>query len=138
MLGVLFSRYVLSHYHSRESGWYSGCPVPCSKIKSNIMKQNSPKIVVCMDGTHGFSLSWSVIDWWRGSKNFIFCLGTAYDISSMESIVNYFVVFVDRISMPPKIFFSLNLNLELWHLYKYLLPSAKGLSVYFMKFVFLH
>jgi len=37
--------------------------------------------------------------------NFIFCLGTAYDISSMESIVSYFVVFVDRKSMPPKIFF---------------------------------
>ena len=37
--------------------------------------------------------------------NFIFCLGTAYDISSMESIVTYFVVFVDRKSMPPKIFF---------------------------------
>ena len=37
--------------------------------------------------------------------NFIFCLGTAYDISSMESIVSYFVVFIDRKSMPPKIFF---------------------------------
>jgi len=69
--------------------------------------------------------------------NFIFCLGTAYDISSMESIVNYFVVFIDRKSMPPKIFFSLNLNLELWHLYKSLLPSAKGLSIYFMQFLFL-
>jgi len=43
--------------------------------------------------------------------NFIFCLGTAYDISSMESIVSYFVVFVDRKSMPPKIFFSLNFKL---------------------------
>src|SRR6266566_8197857 len=37
--------------------------------------------------------------------NFIFCLGTAYDISSMESIVSYFVIFVDRKSMPPKIYF---------------------------------
>ena len=45
--------------------------------------------------------------------NFIFCLGTAYDVSSMESIVNYFVVFIDRKSMPPKILFSLNLNFEL-------------------------
>ena len=49
--------------------------------------------------------------------NFIFYLGTAYDISSMESIVSYFVVFVDRKGMPPKIFFSLNLSFELWHLY---------------------
>ena len=39
--------------------------------------------------------------------NFIFCLGTAYDISSMESIGNYSVVFVDRKSMPLKMFLSL-------------------------------
>ena len=68
---------------------------------------------------------------------FTLCLGTAYDISSIESIVNFFVVFVDRKGMPLKIFFSLNLNLELWHLYKSLLPSAKGLSIYFMQFLFL-
>ena len=37
--------------------------------------------------------------------NFIFRLGTVYDISSTESIVSYFVVFVDRKGMPPKIFF---------------------------------
>ena len=68
--------------------------------------------------------------------NFIFCLATAYDVSSMESIVHYFVVFVDRKGMPLKIFLSLNLNFELWHLYKSLLPSAKGLSIYFMQFLF--
>ena len=37
--------------------------------------------------------------------NFIFCLGTAYDVSSMESIENYSAVFVDRKGMPPKIIF---------------------------------
>ena len=67
--------------------------------------------------------------------NFTLCLRTTYDISSMESIVNYFVVFVDRKGMPPKIFlFSLNLIFELWHLYNSLLPFAKGLSIYFMQF----
>ena len=44
--------------------------------------------------------------------NFIFYLGTAYDISSMESIGNYSIVFVDRKSMPPKknlsLFFTLS------------------------------
>ena len=55
----------------------------------------------------------------------------------MESIVNYFVIFVDRKGMPLKIFFSLNLNFELWDLYKSLLPSAKGLSIYFMQILFL-
>ena len=34
--------------------------------------------------------------------NFIFCLGTAYDISSMESVGNYSVVFVDGKNMPLK------------------------------------
>ena len=37
--------------------------------------------------------------------NFIFYLGTAYDISSMESVGNYSVVFVDGKSMPPKLFY---------------------------------
>ena len=37
--------------------------------------------------------------------NFNFCLGTAYDISSMESVGNYSVVFIDGKSMPPKIFY---------------------------------
>ena len=60
--------------------------------------------------------------------NFIFCLGTAYDVSSMESVGNYSVVLVDGKSMHPKIFLSLNLSFELWHLYKSLLPFAKGLS----------
>ena len=34
--------------------------------------------------------------------NFIFYLGTAYDISSMESVGNYLVVFVDGKRMPLK------------------------------------
>lgn len=36
--------------------------------------------------------------------------------------------FVGGKSTPPKIILSLNLSFELWHLYKSLLPSAKGLS----------
>ena len=40
--------------------------------------------------------------------NFILCLGTNYDISSMENVGNYSVVFVDGKSMPLKMFLSLN------------------------------
>src|SRR3990170_6225417 len=69
--------------------------------------------------------------------NFIFCLGTAYDISRMESIGNYLIVFIDRKSMPPKMFYLYFFRFELWHLYKSLLPSTKGLSIYFMQFLFL-
>ena len=39
--------------------------------------------------------------------------------------------YVDNESMPPKILFISISKLELWHLYKSLLPSAKGLSIYF-------
>ena len=45
--------------------------------------------------------------------NFNFCLGTAYDISSMESIGNYSIVFVDRKSMPPKMFYLYLFRFEL-------------------------
>ena len=43
--------------------------------------------------------------------NFNFYLGTAYDISSMESIGNYSIVLVDRKNMPPKMFLSLSFSL---------------------------
>ena len=69
--------------------------------------------------------------------NFIFCLGTAYDISSMESIGNYSIIFVDRKSMLREMFYLYLFRFELWHLYKSLLPSGKGLSIYFMQFLFL-
>ena len=69
--------------------------------------------------------------------NFIFYLGNAYDISSMESIGKYSAVFIDRKSMPPKMFYLYFFRFELWHLYKSLLPSAKGLSIYFVQFLFL-
>ena len=69
--------------------------------------------------------------------NFIFCLGTAYDISSMESIGNYSIVFVDRKNMPTKMFYLYLFRFELWHLYKSLLPSAKGLSFTLCIFYFL-
>ena len=43
--------------------------------------------------------------------NFYFCLGTAYDISSIESIGNFLIVLIDRKSMPPKMFLSLCFSL---------------------------
>ena len=77
--------------------------------------------------------------WKYGGKglNFIFCLGTAYDISSMESVGNskYFSL-VGKVCLP-KCFYLSIFRFELWHLYKSLLPSAKGLSIYFMHFLFL-
>ena len=68
--------------------------------------------------------------------NFIFCLGTTYDISNMESIGNYSIVFVDKKSMPPKMFYLYLFCFELWHLYKSLLPSTKDLSLTLCNFYF--
>ena len=69
--------------------------------------------------------------------NFIFSLGTAYDISSMESIGNYSTVFVDRKRMPPKIFLSLPFSL--WALAPLQIPTSlhEGPFFYFMQFLFL-
>ena len=63
--------------------------------------------------------------------NFIYCSGTAYDVSSMESVgSSKSFLFGGKVCLS-KMFLSLNLSFELWHLYKSLLPSAKGLSIYF-------
>ena len=60
--------------------------------------------------------------------NFIFCLGTAYDVSSMESVeISKSFSLMGKVCLS-KMLLSLNLSFELWHLYKSLLPSAKGLS----------
>ena len=53
--------------------------------------------------------------------NFIYCLGTSYDISSMESIGNCSIIFVDRKSMPPKVLY----------LYIFALSSGTSTNPYF-------
>ena len=67
------------------------------------MLSNNKFLVKCWYGRHPWIRlameSESVVE--KGI-NFNFCLGTTYDISSMESIQNYSIVFVDRKSMPPK------------------------------------
>ena len=68
--------------------------------------------------------------------NFIFCLGTAYDISSMESVGNSkSFSLVEKVCLS-KCFLSLNFRFELWHLYKSLVPSTKGLSFTLCNFYF--
>ena len=57
---------------------------------------------VGMEGTRGYGQAMESESMVEKGINFIFCLGTAYDISSMESFGNYSVVFVDRKSMSLK------------------------------------
>ena len=68
--------------------------------------------------------------------NFNFCLGTAYDISSMESIGNYSIIFVDKKSCHPNFFLSLSFSL--WALAPLQIPTSlyEGTFFYFMQFLF--
>ena len=68
--------------------------------------------------------------------HFIFRLGTAYDISSIESVgSSKSFLLVGKVCIS-KCFLSLNFCFERWHLYKSLLPSAKGLSFNLRNFYF--
>ena len=69
--------------------------------------------------------------------NFIFYLGMAYDISSMESIGIFSIILVDRKIMPPKMFLSL--CFPLWALAPLQIPTylCEGPFFYFMQFLFL-
>ena len=59
--------------------------------------------------------------------NFNFYLGTAYDISRMQSVGNSkSFALVGKVCLS-KCFYLSIFCFELWHLYKSLLPSAKGL-----------
>ena len=53
-----------------------------------------------------------------------------------ESMVEKGINFIGGKSMPLKMFLSLNFCFELWHLYKSLLPSSKGLSFTLCNFYF--
>ena len=58
----------------------------------------------------------------RIKNKLYFMFGTAYDISSTESIENYSIVFVDRKTMPPKMFLSLSFSL--WALAPLQIPTS--------------
>ena len=88
MLGGLFSRGVDSAPHSRERAGnrdaQSHDPKRSKQIK--IIKQNSPRAVVCwrhslFRASHGLMLVGG-----GGVETLPFCLGTAYNVCSMEDI----------------------------------------------------
>ena len=129
MLGGLFSRGVDSAPHSRENGWSPGCLVPCSN-QIKIIKQSSPRIVASwmhplFRASHGLMLVGG-----GGVYTLPFCLGTAYNVCSMEDIeISQLLCWQWKYTAQSVI--HLYFKIEIWHLYKSLLPSAKGLSIYF-------
>ena len=68
--------------------------------------------------------------------NFIFYLGTAYDISMHGKYWELWVIFVGGMYTPLKMFLSLSFSLWALAPHKSLLPSAKGLSFTLCNFYF--
>ena len=130
MLGGLFSRGVDSAPHSRENGWSPGCPVPCSNQIKIIANKTPPGLLL---------VGWYPLFW--TSRGIWSLVAGEYELyhSVWEAPIMYVAwkisrslgCYVDNESMPPKILFISISKLELWHLCKSLLPSAKGLSIYF-------
>ena len=108
----------------------TGMPSPMLKSNQNNCKQNSPRTVV----------SWRH-PLFRASHRLMLVGGGGYKIyhSIWEppimcvawKISRSLGCYVDNESMPLKILFISVSKLELWHLYKSLIPSMKGLSIYF-------
>ena len=91
MLGDLFSRCVFIHLSFMREWLVIGMPSPMikrSNTKSQIIKQNSPRIVDSWTVPVVSDQPWNVLVGGRGVKTLPFCLGTAYNVSSMEDIGN--------------------------------------------------
>ena len=73
---------------------------------------------------------------WRGSKLYLSSWEPLI-MSLAWKILKTIGHDVDRKSIPPKIIFISNLSFELWHHCKSMLPSAKGLSIYFYVIYFM-
>ena len=136
MLGGLFSWWVFIHLSFTREWLVIGMPSPMikrSKTKSQIIKQNSPRIVDSWTVPVVSDKPWSVIVGGGGVKSLPFCLGTAYNVSSMEDIGNSWSLCWQWKHTSQNYFHLCFKSFELWHLCKSLLPSAKGLSFTFMQ-----
>ena len=90
MLDVLFSRWVFIHLSLHESTTkVLGMPSPEMKKWIHFMLSNNKFLGKCWYGGHPWiRLAMESESMVEKGINFIFCLGTAYDISSMESVGN--------------------------------------------------
>ena len=104
MLDVLFSRWVFIHLSLHESkAKVLGMPSPEMQKWIYFMLSNNKFLGKCWYGRQPWiRLAMESESMVEKGIDFIFCLGTAYDISSMESVGNCSVIFVDRKSMPLK------------------------------------
>ena len=139
MLDVLFSQWVFIHlplYKSKAK--VLGMPSPEMQKWIYFMLSNNKFHGKCWYGRQPWiRLAMESESMVEKEINFIFCLGTAYGISSMESVRNSKPFSLVGWIHLPKCFY-LYFCFELWHVYKSLLPSTKGPFFYFMQFLFLN
>ena len=105
MLDVLFSRWVFIHLSLHESmAKVLGMPSPKMQKKwIYFMLSNNKFLRKCWYGGQSWiRLAMESESMVEKGINFIFCLGTAYGISSTKSVGMLQVVFVGRKSMPLK------------------------------------
>ena len=101
------------------------------KIKSKIIANKTPPGLLLVGGTRCFG---QAMDWCLLVVGEYKLYHSAWEPPIMcvaWKISPSLGCYVDNESMPLKILFISISKIELWHLYKSLLPSAKGLSIYF-------
>ena len=140
MLDVLFSRWVLIHLSLHESkAKVLGMPSP--EMQKNwiyFMLSNNKFLGKCWYGGHPWiRLAMESESMMEKGINFIFYLGTAYDISSMESVGNSKSFLLVGTLCLPKCFLSLSFSL--WALAPLQIPTSlrEGPFFYFLLFLFL-
>ena len=140
MLDVLFSRWVFIHLSLHKSkSKVLGMPSPEMKKKwIYFMLSNNTFLGKCWYGRRPWiQLAMESESMVEKGINFIFCLATAYDISSMEIVGMLWVIFVGGMDTPPKMFLSLSFSL--WALAPLQIPNSlcEGPFFYFKQFLFL-
>ena len=132
MLGGLFSRGVDSAPHSRDKWLVTGMPSPmlyANQIK--IIANKTPPGLLLVGRYPLFRISRGVCLLVVGEYKLYHSVWEPPIMCVAWKISRSLGCYVDNESMPLKILFISISKIELWHLYKSLLPSAKGLSIYF-------
>ena len=131
MLDVLFSRWVFIHLSLHESG-----------SNRDAQSQNEKEIYFMLSNNKFLGKCWyGRYPLFQTSRGVCLLVVREYKLyhSVWEppimcvtwKISRSLGCYVDNECIPLKILFNLYFKIELWHLYKSLLPSAKGLSIYF-------
>ena len=129
MLGIVFSWWVFIHLSLHES------VAGNRDAQSQNEKYHDNKFLrKCWYGRHPWIRLAMDCERMMESKWTLFFICEPPIMCLAWKILGTFGRSVVRKSMPLQIILSLNLSIELWHLCKSLLPSAKGLSIYFYEF----